>query len=114
MDCVCEKCGRKYPLDRAKGHRKRVCNSCHVSKRRKEREDKIYLYKGDKCVICGYSKSRRALHCHHKNPTEKDFQISGNWGLSWSKIQKELDKCILVCSNCHAEIHDGLIDIMGY
>jgi predicted HNH restriction endonuclease len=35
---------------------------------------------------------------------EKDFSISGKT-LSFEKMKKEVDKCILVCSNCHSEIH---------
>lgn len=65
----------------------------------------MYDYKGSKCVRCGYDKCKSALHFHHLVPSTKDFQISGNWGLSWDKVKSELDKCILVCANCHAEIH---------
>ena len=113
MNCICDNCSRKYVLDRKKGHRGTVCNSCHVSKRRRVREEKIYEYKGESCCICGYNRTRKALHCHHVDPSRKSFRISGNWGLSWERIKKELDKCIMVCSNCHAEIHDGLVDITG-
>lgn len=64
-------------------------------------------YLGGKCSICGYSKSVRALEFHHINPLEKSFGISAK-GLArkWDILKPELDKCILVCSNCHAEIHE--------
>ncbi len=67
-------------------------------------------YKGGKCIICGYDKCIRSLGFHHTDQTKKDFSISGK---SWSfdKLKKEVDKTILVCNNCHGEIHDGLIDI---
>ena len=74
------------------------------------RKLKCVKYKGGKCELCGYNRSARALCFHHKNPEEKDFTFS-NKVRSWEKVQRELDKCILVCANCHAEIHDGLIDI---
>ena len=63
-------------------------------------------YKGGKCIICGYNKCNRSLEFHHRDPNEKDFGISSSKVLSWDKIKIELDKCDLVCSNCHGEIHD--------
>jgi hypothetical protein len=52
----------------------------------------------------------RALSFHHKNPNEKDFSISGK-SLSFEKLRGEVDKCMLVCSNCHSEIHDGITQL---
>ncbi|XKT74921.1 MAG: hypothetical protein ACJKSS_02030 [Patescibacteria group bacterium UBA2103] len=79
-----------------------------VAKRRKELRNKALEYGGGKCKICGYKKCKQALAFHHKDPKQKDFGLSAR-GLtrSWEKIQKELDKCILVCANCHAELHAG-------
>lgn len=69
-------------------------------------------YKGGKCCVCGYNKYLGALEFHHLNPNEKDFGISNKgYTRSFEKVKEELDKCILVCSNCHKEIHAGLIDI---
>ena len=65
---------------------------------------KLVEYKGGKCEKCGYDKCVDALEFHHKEPKEKDFKISGkSW--SYERLKKESDKCILVCSNCHKEIH---------
>ena len=77
---------------------------------RKRAKIKLVEYKGGKCQCCGYNKCIDALEFHHLDKKEKDFTISGK---SWSfeKIKKETDKCILVCSNCHKEIHAGLIEI---
>lgn len=65
-------------------------------------------YKGGKCELCGYNRSMRAFDFHHKNPQEKDFSISDQMHLPWELIKQELDKCMLLCSNCHREVHDGL------
>ncbi len=83
-----------------------------VTNRRKVLMQKAIKYKGGKCIVCKYSKSSRALSFHHLNPAEKSFGISAR-GItrSWDKVQKELDKCVLVCANCHAEIHDGLTQL---
>ena len=69
-------------------------------------------YKGGKCIKCGYSKCQRALSFHHVNPKEKDFDLSSK-GLtrSWERIKKEIDKCVLLCANCHMEVHDGITQL---
>ena len=79
-----------------------------VTKRRKDLMKKAREYKGGKCIACGYKKSSRALNFHHLDSNTKSFGISER-GITraWIKVQAELDKCVLVCANCHAEIHDG-------
>ena len=64
---------------------------------------------GEKCQICGYNKCIKALELHHINPEEKEYTISGNLlNNSWQKLSKELEKCVLLCSNCHREVHDNI------
>lgn len=83
-----------------------------VSERRKKLREMAREYKGGKCVICGYKKYSGALDFHHLNPTKKDFGLSTR-GLtrSWEKIKKEIDKCVLVCANCHRELHAGIAQL---
>ncbi len=83
-----------------------------VAKRRKVLRAKAIEYGGSKCAVCGYDTCKRALSFHHKDPSQKDFGLSAR-GLtrSWEKTKTELDKCILVCANCHMEIHEGLVKI---
>ena len=77
-----------------------------VSERRRKLKDMAIKYKGGKCEKCGYNKCNGALDFHHLNPLEKDFSISSTGTTkSFERIKKELDKCILVCANCHREIH---------
>jgi hypothetical protein len=84
------------------------CKSCIVeSNLQRQRDTKLLAveYKGGKCSICGYSKCIAALDFHHTNPIEKDknfFNMRG--GLSVS-LKSELDKCVLLCANCHREEH---------
>lgn len=81
----------------------------NVYRRRAKIKQMALDYMGNKCQICGYNKCSRALVFHHIDPKEKSFNIS-RASCSWDKIKKELDKCILVCQNCHAEIHDKLTE----
>ena len=73
-------------------------------------KQRLIDYKGGKCQVCGYNRCINALEFHHINPKEKDFTISGGTK-SFNTLKLEVDKCILVCSNCHREIHAGLIQI---
>lgn len=85
----------------------------HYAKVKQHRRNKkilAVLYKGGKCASCGYSKSFAALEFHHENPKEKDFTLSKNPNVSWVKMKKEIDKCKLLCANCHREEHDHWID----
>jgi predicted HNH restriction endonuclease len=79
-------------------------NKAAVAKRRRKVRLMAIEYGGGKCQICGYKKCNRALSFHHK-----DFGLS-TAGLtrSWEKTKAELDKCILVCANCHMEIHEEI------
>ncbi len=77
------------------------------ARRRRELREKAVAYLGGKCSICGYNKCVSAFDFHHINALEKDFTISAKM-TSWKAIEKELLKCVLLCSNCHREVHDGL------
>ena len=79
-----------------------------VAKRRRKIKLMSIEYKGGKCQICGYSKYPGALDLHHING-KKSFGISDKgYTRSWERTKKELDKCILVCANCHREIEAGI------
>jgi len=86
----------------------------YVTENRRKKKAQAIDYKGGQCRVCGYKRCAGALHFHHLDPNEKDFVISrvGTW--AWSRIVNELDKCVLLCGNCHAEVHEGLLDLRGY
>ena len=83
-------------------------NYFHVKNYRNRLKEKLVEYKGGKCEICGYDKCVEALEFHHLDPTEKEFGISSYSSLSFEKAKNEVDKCVLVCANCHREIHHAL------
>ena len=68
-------------------------------------------YKGGKCVVCGYNKYIGALDFPHLDPEHKEVNIAKGSHLGFENIKLELDKCILICSNCHREFHGGLIKL---
>lgn len=93
-----------------------ICIGCkpHVKKsgyvidwRKKTKEELVNL-KGGKCERCGYNKCLSALEFHHLDPKEKEFSISNKNIRSIEKYKKEIEKCILLCSNCHREEHEKI------
>ncbi len=64
--------------------------------------------KGGYCQRCGYSKNLAALEFHHLDPTEKEIQLDMRTlsNRNWHIVLAEAEKCILLCSNCHAEEHN--------
>lgn len=86
--CYCKKCWGKY-----------------ISHRLMERKKKLIELMGGKCEKCGYNKCAAALDFHHKDPSQKEFDI-GTKNVCFSKIVLEAKKCSLLCSNCHREEHN--------
>ncbi|MFA5934160.1 MAG: HNH endonuclease signature motif containing protein [Candidatus Paceibacterota bacterium] len=83
-----------------------------VAKRRKKVKTLAVEYKGGKCQICKYSKCIGALELHHIDPKEKSFGIGEKgYTRSWDKVRSELDKCILLCANCHREVESGITQL---
>jgi hypothetical protein len=85
-----------------------------VHKRRRKVRLMAVEYKGGKCEICSYNKCVDALEFHHKDPALKDFSISSKgYTRSWKTVKEELDKCVLLCANCHRELHAKLAALGG-
>lgn len=125
----CKHCGKDVPQSTRKGGRqKEYCNeSCRGKWRYKNdpnymsrdtytpqkqraftKKYKAIQDKGGKCEICG--ESRLATLCfHHLDPSMKEIKLDGRTfaNLSSDRIQQEIDKCQLLCHNCHQVIHNG-------
>ena len=77
----------------------------------KQREDKrkrklwAIEYLGGVCTICKNTHHPAVFEFHHMNPETKDRDPSKMLSLSLEKLQSELDKCILLCANCHRILH---------
>lgn len=81
-----------------------------VAKRRQRLKQLAVEYKGGKCQICGYDRCISALDFHHLDGSKKKFGLSRD-GItrSWESTRAELKNCVLVCANCHREIHAGIL-----
>lgn len=85
------------------------CRKCQVestTQRRRKVAETLKLEAGGQCSNCGYSRCLAALDFHHSSPNQKEFGISSR-GLTTSigKLREETKKCVLLCANCHREIH---------
>ena len=93
-------------------YRCRRCRIESVTRRRRRLKVLLVAEAGGGCAVCGYDRHLRALAFHHVDPAEKRLQISWN-GVTQSleTLRTEAQKCVLLCSNCHAEVEDGLIEL---
>ena len=84
-----------------------------VKRWRKNTKDRMVKSMGGCCQICGYNRSQKALEFHHINPNEKEFSFgklrANPQGVN--TLIEELKKCIMLCSNCHKEVHYNGLDI---
>lgn len=86
-------------------------SSQNTSNYRRRRKENLIEVCGGECRLCGYKKTASALEFHHIDPSQKDFGIASNGNChDLEKDLNEVKKCILVCANCHREIHDGLYE----
>lgn len=85
-----------------------------VHARRKKVRLQAVEYKGGKCEVCGYNRCIDAFEFHHNDLSDKKFGISAKgYTRGWSEVVKELDKCKLICANCHRELHAKLAALSG-
>ncbi len=83
------------------------CMRCRVeavARRRKNVRDTLIAEAGGRCAICGYDRCPAALHFHHLDPATKRFNVRGGRTPALETLREEARKCVLLCSNCHAEV----------
>ncbi len=111
---LCPKCQEVKPISEfyKRTNRKdpytycKPCTTIVTKDRIRKLKKQAVDYKGGKCIKCGYNKCQASLEFHHLDPSKKDFTIGHN-NKAFKNIKSELDKCILLCRNCHGEIHYG-------
>lgn len=110
---TCPICGTIFRPKNAAANQRTCCYECMpdgIQLTRGAFLAKIKESRGGKCQRCGYNKCIKALEFHHLDPSKKDFTIS-NDHFKLTEAVEESKKCILLCSNCHKELHDNLWDI---
>ena len=97
--------GRSY-------YRCRRCRSEGIARHRRRRKAQLVREAGGACRLCGYDRSLAALEFHHVDPNTKRMGISAR-GLTVSleALRAEVSKCVLLCSNCHAEVENGVTEL---
>ena len=106
----CSFCG-ETDKDKFYGNKHTRCGKCHnkdTIKRGNSNKEWAVALLGGKCVNCGYCKSSWALQFHHTDPKAKDKNFSSMKGWGKKRIEKELEGCVILCANCHAEEHELL------
>ena len=85
------------------------CRAASVTAWRKRAKQRLVVEAGGRCALCGYDRYVGALQFHHRDPSQKRFALGGR-GLSraFEDLREEARKCILLCSNCHAEVEAGV------
>lgn len=86
-------------------------NKARQRQRYQEKTQYVLTKLGGKCIGCGYDRHACAIELHHLDPTKKKFARSGIAFRSYKAIDEEIKNCVLLCSNCHKELHQGLRSI---
>ena len=118
---ICLKCKKELSLEdfysngyyKGKKKYKPNCKICEYNRRYELHLKNIIIIVGELvCCKCGYNKNYAALEFHHLNPDKKEFRISQAKTCSLEKLRTEIEgNCILICSNCHREVHNPRLDL---
>lgn len=103
-DNICKVCDSK----RSRAYRTPEEHRKWEKKGRDKNKDKALKYLGGACYRCGVSYTEHnacIFDFHHRDPNEKEHSPACIMRWSWNKIKKEIDKCDLLCSNCHRLVH---------
>lgn len=122
---ICTKCGKELPIDsfnwrdKKKGTRRSECKVCHSDYMKTKYQEKKELVNNLKrnqcCAKCGDNRAY-VLDYHHIDPNIKEMNISRMLSnrSNINHVIQEIDKCIILCSNCHRELHYLNISIDEY
>ena len=122
MEKICKKCNKKLEISnfykqQQKGKNGQIwpyydcycrkCRTTYSGTRRRNVKEQAIKYKGGKCIDCGLIDSPCVYDFHHLNPNLKEIALGSMGGMSFNKIKSELDKCVLLCANCHRKRHSN-------
>jgi len=90
------------------------CRTCRVEaviRRRRKVKHLLVEEAGGRCRLCGYDRCVAALEFHHLDPDAKEFGVAQRGARSIERLRAEARKCVLLCSNCHAEVEAGFVSL---
>jgi DNA-directed RNA polymerase subunit RPC12/RpoP len=109
-------CGKhghgSFKLNAAMSYKCVQCSKDAVAGRRRRVKRILVAEAGGCCRRCGFAEHPAALQFHHVDPTQKTFGLSSA-GVSRSleRSREEAQKCVLLCSNCHALVEAGVASV---
>jgi transposase len=101
----------EHVADKRGSFRCRRCRAETVVRRRRKVKQILVAESGGRCHLCGYDRHVAALEFHHLDPNEKEFGLARRGAHSIDKLREEIGKCVLLCSNCHAEVEAGFVEL---
>ena len=108
---TCPICKQAKPADQFWRKYHGRCKDCQrefIKGKKRELKLAAIQYKGGKCSLCPESEPV-CLEFHHIDPSTKEFEIATAGYLMSGRMKRELDKCVILCSNCHHKVHAGLV-----
>lgn len=110
----CPRHGRTpHTLESSRYFRCRRCRQEGVVRRRRRAKETLVAELGGRCQLCGYDRCMAALEFHHVDPSSKSFGVARRGAHAIEALRIEVRKCLLLCSNCHAEVESGLSRLPG-
>ncbi len=120
---TCEICGnlfepkptgqsRKYCFDCSPSYVKGGSRANTITALRRAMKREAVKRMGGACQRCGYNRCIDALTFHHTDPNEKEFGVGNGNTREWTNYWQEVQKCELLCANCHAEMHADKEDFL--
>jgi len=100
----------EHVVDKRGSYRCRRCRAEAVVRRRRKVKLILVAEAGGRCAICGYDRHVAALEFHHLDPNTKEFGLAQRGAHSIDRLRAEIGKCVLLCSNCHAEVEAGFVE----
>lgn len=107
---ICRLCNREFKHYGTQQRQTNRCGACNTKIRRFRAKAAAIRMLGGKCTKCGWHGNQAALQFHHKNSDTKDFIIGNVANKSWDSIKTEMQKCVLLCANCHMIEHSSKND----